>query len=444
VRLFQRALAILNNQALVYRDQGKYSEAERLLKRALAIRQNLAIVYRGERAKEVLKRALAIREELTNLANLYRDQGKYWEAVGYYARALAISEKALGASHPEVAWGLNNMAILYEALGESRSALAYSRKATAAVLAHRTAESTGAPQTGAIGGLVERRASHFQRHVANLAVAARKGIEPEPSLVHEAVEVAQWANQSEAAAAVQQMSTRFAAGVPALWLPWCARTRTSPPGATTTRHYSTRFRTRRVGTGQISTPCAGRSPRPRGGLKQLPHASIRKAPAMPHSHILTRIKLARMPHDFGYDPARLAPASRLIGEIGMEPAHLVGRSPDWPLEQIADPVLQNPVGRKPDRGAGVRRRSRPRIQRDDQTPTAATNQPAHGGRSCRCAHRRVFRSPPRSSRVRRHPASDVTTEPRNWSNRRRSKSSRTMSDSDSPAGCATIALDPMI
>ena len=36
-----------------------------------------------------------------------------------------------------------------------------------------------------------------------------------------------------------------------------------------------------------------------------------------------RIKLARMPLDFCDYPARLGPASRLIGEIGMEPTHLV-------------------------------------------------------------------------------------------------------------------------
>jgi hypothetical protein len=147
---------------------------------------------------------------------VYRDQGKYGEAEGLYKRALAIREQFLGESHPYVALNLNNMAILYEARGESRSALAYSRKATAAVLAHRTAESTGTPQTGAVGGLVEQRASYFQRHVANLAIAARKGIEPAPSLAYEALEVAQWASQSSAAAAVQQMSTRFLSGPGAL------------------------------------------------------------------------------------------------------------------------------------------------------------------------------------------------------------------------------------
>jgi tetratricopeptide (TPR) repeat protein len=91
---------------------------------------------------------------------VYRDQGRYGEAEGLYKRALAIAEQANGSTHPEVAWALNNMAILYEARGESGSALAFSRKATAAVLAHRTAESTGLPQMEAVGGLVEARASY--------------------------------------------------------------------------------------------------------------------------------------------------------------------------------------------------------------------------------------------------------------------------------------------
>jgi CHAT domain-containing protein len=165
-------------------DQGKYGEAEALFKRAT----------------------------LNNLALVYRDQGKYGEAEALFTRALTIREQALGTSHPDVARTLNNMAILYEARGESGSALAYSRKAIAAVLAHRTAESTGATQMGAVGGPVEPRVSYFQRHVANLAVAARKGIQPLASLAHEAIQVAQWAGQSSAATAVQQMGTRFASG----------------------------------------------------------------------------------------------------------------------------------------------------------------------------------------------------------------------------------------
>src|SRR5262249_12248641 len=37
---------------------------------------------------------------LNNLARVYWRQGKYSEAEGLYKRALAIREKALGASHP--------------------------------------------------------------------------------------------------------------------------------------------------------------------------------------------------------------------------------------------------------------------------------------------------------------------------------------------------------
>ena len=237
----------LNDLALTYLDQGKYSEAEGLFERALAIREkvfgsghpfvaqtlnNLGRVHAAQRkyseAEELFKRALAIREQtlgeghpfvatsLASLANLYRDQGKYSEAEELYKRALVIGEKALGASHPGAAWGLNNLAILYQARGDSESALAYSRKATAAILTHRAAELTRARQTGAAGGLVEQRASYFERHVANLAVAVRKAIEPAPLLAHEALEVAQWAAQSSAAAALQQMSTRFASGGGAL------------------------------------------------------------------------------------------------------------------------------------------------------------------------------------------------------------------------------------
>jgi hypothetical protein len=52
------------------------------------------------------------------------------------------------------------------------------------------------------------------------------------------------------------------------------------------------------------------------------------------------IKLARMPLDLGNHPARLAPACRLVGEIGLEPPDFIGRSSDRTLEQVANPTLQ--------------------------------------------------------------------------------------------------------
>ncbi len=51
-------------------------------------------------------------QSLNNLAELYREQGKYAEAEPLYKRSLAIKEKALGPEHPHVATGLENYAAL--------------------------------------------------------------------------------------------------------------------------------------------------------------------------------------------------------------------------------------------------------------------------------------------------------------------------------------------
>jgi hypothetical protein len=62
----------------------------------------------------------------------------------------------------------------------------------------------------------------------------------------------------------------------------------------------------------------------------------------------TQVKLTRMPLDLGYDTSRLLPALRLIAEAGVVTADLERWSPDWALEQVADPVLQDAIGRQPD------------------------------------------------------------------------------------------------
>jgi CHAT domain-containing protein/tetratricopeptide (TPR) repeat protein len=260
--LYKRALAIkekalgadhpdvatsLANLAIVYEAQGKCADAEGLNQRALAIREealgtnhpdvattldNLAVVYAAQGkfadAEGLHKRALAIYEKalgtdhpdvarsLNNLAEVYRKQGKFVDAEGLYKRALAIREKALGQDHPDVADTLNNLAILSASSGNSENALAYSRKATASVIAHAATETTGARHKEGAGGLLEQRTDYFVRDVANLAAAAQKRLEPEAQLGREALAMAQWAKQSAAAAAVQQMGLRFAAGTDAL------------------------------------------------------------------------------------------------------------------------------------------------------------------------------------------------------------------------------------
>ena len=72
----------LNNLAIVFRDQGKYREAEALFKRALAIReQALGANHsrRGRRPSTIWPRVI--------------EQGHYGEAEGLYKRALASERR---------------------------------------------------------------------------------------------------------------------------------------------------------------------------------------------------------------------------------------------------------------------------------------------------------------------------------------------------------------
>ncbi len=56
-----------------------------------------------------------------------------------------------------------------------------------------------------------------------------------------------------------------------------------------------------------------------------------------------------MPFDLGDDAAGFCPASGLVGEVRVEAAHFVRRTPDRAREQVANPLLQDAVGGKPDR-----------------------------------------------------------------------------------------------
>ena len=59
---------------------------------------------------------------LNNLAELYKEEGRYADAEPLCKRALAIREKALGPDHADVAQSLNNLADLYSAQGRHADA----------------------------------------------------------------------------------------------------------------------------------------------------------------------------------------------------------------------------------------------------------------------------------------------------------------------------------
>ncbi len=93
-------------QGDLYRNQGRYAEAEPLLVRSLEIRERQLGVDHPN-----------VATSLNNLALLYKTQGRYSEAEPLYARSLEISEHQLGADHPNVAQSLNNLAALYDSQG---------------------------------------------------------------------------------------------------------------------------------------------------------------------------------------------------------------------------------------------------------------------------------------------------------------------------------------
>ncbi len=148
--LLQRSLAIaeqqlgsnhpntalsLNNLAEVYRQQGRYSEAESLYEQSYSILTNVLgennsltqvpwdnlwlLVQQAVKAGRVgeLSDHPHVATQLNNLAEAYRQKGRYNDAEPLHKRALSIREQQLGTDHPHVAHSLNNIALLYQSQG---------------------------------------------------------------------------------------------------------------------------------------------------------------------------------------------------------------------------------------------------------------------------------------------------------------------------------------
>ncbi|MFN5891034.1 MAG: tetratricopeptide repeat protein, partial [Dolichospermum sp.] len=107
---FQKLEALatsLNNLALLYHNQGKYSEAEPLYLDALEMKRRL---FTGDHPN--------VATSLNNLASLYHKQGKYSEAEPLYLDALEMTKRLFTGDHPNVATSLNNLANLYDSQGK--------------------------------------------------------------------------------------------------------------------------------------------------------------------------------------------------------------------------------------------------------------------------------------------------------------------------------------
>lgn len=125
---------------------------------------------------------------MNNLAALYERQGRLTDAEPLYQRAAAIREQALGPDHPDLAISLNNLASLYQSEGRNGDALP----------------------------IVERMigSGRAQLRVAlPVLFAAQWGQSmPAEKALDDALNAVQHGAQSSAAAAVNKLAVRLAAG----------------------------------------------------------------------------------------------------------------------------------------------------------------------------------------------------------------------------------------
>ena len=232
--LYQRSLAIyqkalgpdhpevgrtLNNLALLYRNEGRFADAERFYNEALAIDQralrpdhpdvanrlsNLAALYdrlgRYDQSEQLFKQALAIDQKalgadspevahlLNNLGEIYRETKRYAEAEPLYKQALASREKALGADHPGVMESVNDLAWLYLNQGRYADALPLTQRLIAS--------------------------GHAQPEVAlpELFNAQRSTLISPEKAVDASLDIVQREAQTSAAAAINKLAVRLAAG----------------------------------------------------------------------------------------------------------------------------------------------------------------------------------------------------------------------------------------
>jgi tetratricopeptide (TPR) repeat protein len=167
----------LNARVMALYRAGKFAEALPLAQQALAIAGKALGADHPNAATS-----------LNNLAEVYCGQGRYADAEPLYKRALAIREKVLGPIHPDVAGSLNDLAELYRQQGRYADALPLVQKTIASAHAN--------PATA----------------VPVLFGAQEKGLISAAQARDDALDVVQRASQTAAAAAVNKLGARLAAG----------------------------------------------------------------------------------------------------------------------------------------------------------------------------------------------------------------------------------------
>jgi tetratricopeptide (TPR) repeat protein len=209
----------MNSLAALYRRQGRFAEAEPLFRRALAIYEKAAGPEHPAAATL-----------LSNLGQVLKVEGRYDEAEPLIRRLLAIHEKAQGKDHPDTARSLKQsrrslsapaplcrrQAFVQARPCDPRTGVGSDHRETATFVNNLAALYRDEGHSRDALPLVERMiaAERAQLHVALpvLSAAAEQQLLPNAMAPDEALDAIQHAAQSQAAAAVNRLAARLAAG----------------------------------------------------------------------------------------------------------------------------------------------------------------------------------------------------------------------------------------
>jgi CHAT domain-containing protein/tetratricopeptide (TPR) repeat protein len=189
----------LNNLGVAYRKLGRTAEAKSHSERALEIVQK---VY-GEGHPLVAATQVALANTYTQLTKQFAD------AEPLYLKALSVRQKAFGDRHPDVAITLRDLSALRLAMGDTRGALEFSRRAV-----EITTEALASTHRDSSSELSLLRRNFDQRLEVLDRATDDRTVGPEAAA--ERFDIVQRASHSAAAAAVTQMAARFGAASGAL------------------------------------------------------------------------------------------------------------------------------------------------------------------------------------------------------------------------------------
>jgi len=111
--LIQPKVAVNPDSNVVVNSDSKEEDAKKKVDDGLGLKDQCKELTRDRLGSE----HTAVATYLDNLANLYRDQGRYSEAESLFVQALEITKKVYGQQHPSVAESLNSLALLYKNQG---------------------------------------------------------------------------------------------------------------------------------------------------------------------------------------------------------------------------------------------------------------------------------------------------------------------------------------